>query len=164
MQLIPRKGGTVQEQDQVTTGVVVNANERGFQLQGMETWLNWSKFAPEPRTFPAPGHHIVASLDKAGFVRKVVIGTGKGAKRAVTSDSPYDLAAARREAERLPVEPTTGRGIVAARNPQLDREFRLRCLHEAMGSQQWLQTSLADIYAAFVLAEQIAAWAEGKSE
>lgn len=148
----------------VTTGVVVNANERGFQLQGMETWLNWSKFAPEPRTFPAPGHHIVASLDKAGFVRKVVIGNGELAHEAVRKTDAYSMGEAKREAEKVPVEPTTGRGIVAARNPQLDREFRLRCFMESRLFLNIAYDESTALQEVFRVAEKIASWAEGKSE
>lgn len=150
--------------DNVRTGVVVNANDRGFQLQGMETWLNWSKFAPEPRTFPAPGHSITASLDKAGFVRKVVIGDGAMANEAVRKTDAYSMGEAKREAEATDTAKNGRNAVVAARNPQLDREFRLLCFTESRLFLNIAYDESTALQEVFSIAENIASWAEGRNE
>lgn len=151
-----------QDDPQVTVGVVVAANDRGFQLAGRESWCNWSKWAPEPKLFPSPGDHIVASLDRDGFVRRVVLGNGPIAREAVKQREPKRLVEAVPPEQMTPYEPSSARSVAAARNPQLDREFRLRCLQVAIDSFSALAESAADFELATLRATLIAAWAEGR--
>lgn len=144
------------------TGTVTNANERGFQLHGRAEWYNWSKYAPEPRTLPAPGHSITAMLDDQGWVRRVVIGTGRAAAQAV-GRTATTLPAAAAAALAAPVRPAAQTAAhTATSTREQDRRFLLACLETALESQQWLQTTLHGMTEAMTLAETIAAWAEGR--
>ena len=50
------------------TGVVVSVNERGLRLDGHESWLNLSKFAPSV-VLPERGATVTVAVDSKGFLR-----------------------------------------------------------------------------------------------
>lgn len=162
LSLIPKKETEMVAESEAVQGVVVNANERGFQLQGEEGWRNWSKWATEPRTLPSPGHRIQCLLDKDGYVRSVALVGGSGrmavaaakqhVAQAATNGTPAaDIVAA---VDRVTYGPATNRSA--------EREFRLKCLELAfcvLGSEQSEEEHVEN---RLRIANRIAAWAEGR--
>lgn len=57
------------------TGRVVSVNDKGLKLEGHESWLNVSKFAPAV-TLPARGDTVTVCVDGKGFIRSVEIVDG----------------------------------------------------------------------------------------
>jgi len=54
------------------TGTITTANERGLKLAGEEFWRNVSKFVDDV-VIPGKGTRVVLGLDKAGFIRHLVV-------------------------------------------------------------------------------------------
>jgi hypothetical protein len=54
-------------------GVVISVNERGFKLEGRDSWLNLSKYASPAPELPFKDELVSAGLDKAGYVREIRI-------------------------------------------------------------------------------------------
>ena len=57
------------------TGRVVSVNERGLRLDGHDSWMNVSKFAPDV-TLPSRGDTVTVSVDSKGFLRSVELADG----------------------------------------------------------------------------------------
>ena len=65
-------------------GTVGRVNDHGFTLAGRDGWLNFSKFAGE-LTLPDAGDHVLATLDKGGFVRACTV---LSSTAAASQDAP----------------------------------------------------------------------------
>jgi hypothetical protein len=56
--------------DQIVTGRVIAANEKGIRLDVSDGWLNVSKFSVGV-VIPEKGAAVAVTLDKGGFIRAV---------------------------------------------------------------------------------------------
>lgn len=68
------------------TGRIVSVNDKGLKLEGHETWLNVSKFAPAV-VLPERGETVTVCVDSKGFIRSVERLDGPAAIRG-GSDAP----------------------------------------------------------------------------
>ncbi len=71
------------------TGVVSSVNPKGIKLEGLDEWLNFSKFAADLAP-PSRGQAVSVTLDGQGFVRAI----GPAAATA-TPDAPQPPSAGR---------------------------------------------------------------------
>jgi len=56
-------------------GIVASVNPKGLKLEGRESWLNFSKFAPDVVP-PSRGQAVSITLDRGGFVRAIESANG----------------------------------------------------------------------------------------
>jgi len=84
-------------QDRIVTeisGVVTLVNGNGFRLDGRESWVNVSKWAPASVTLPEVGQHVAVGLDAAGYARAISAAAAPrpvaGEVAAVASPAPPD--------------------------------------------------------------------------
>lgn len=64
--------------DQLVTGRVASVNPKGLRLDGMDDWLNFSKFAAD-LVPPMRGQTATLTLDRQGFIRTVAVTDGSEA-------------------------------------------------------------------------------------
>ena len=57
------------------TGVVASVNAKGLRLDGHESWLNVSKFAPDV-VLPERGQTVTVAVDSKGFLRSCELVSG----------------------------------------------------------------------------------------
>lgn len=142
-------------------GTVTQANERGFQLHGTAEWYNWSKYAKEPRTLPAPGHRVRVTLDTSGWVRAVEIVGNRPAKAATSPGGSHKDGGQNEYAATSQHNQTQQVSMPVARNVHVDREHRLKAVELALLAVNKQITTVEELQAVLVLASGIYEWAEG---
>ena len=61
---------TVPVAPEIITGRVVSVNPKGLKLAGQDSWLNFSKYAPDVAP-PMRGQTVTLTLGRQGFIRAV---------------------------------------------------------------------------------------------
>jgi hypothetical protein len=63
------------------TGIVRSVNEKGLKLDGHESWMNLSKFAPGV-VLPERGETVTVTVDAKGFIRAIQPADGSASTSA----------------------------------------------------------------------------------
>lgn len=69
------------------TGRVVSVNDKGLKLEGHESWMNLSKFAPDV-VLPARGELVTIVVDSKGFLRSCAPATIAGGSEDAIAQKP----------------------------------------------------------------------------
>ena len=97
------------------TGRVVSVNPKGLKLAGQDTWLNFSKYAPDVVP-PMRGQTVSLTLDRQGFIRAV---DATGGLQEVTSGQQAPGANTAREITITRLAVLKAAAEFAASRPQL---------------------------------------------
>lgn len=88
------------------TGVVAAVNDKGLRLDGHESWMNLSKFAPGV-VLPERGSTVTVAVDGKGFIRSVE--HAEGAPVAAPTQNGHQTATSGQQRDRLIVRQSSAK-------------------------------------------------------